>query len=150
MSVVTESHIKKKSLSTMQNNQEFPASNSSLQVRNIDVTILGNEYKLELIQVLNIITHNKLGKYLKVTNCAFLNYQKTDILAIDIRNKPEDVEKVTVVITEVFKDNKPSMIGFVINDFQEFCAHITFSDIDKSGNMTESKGNCIPAYLVEK
>lgn len=150
MSVITEAHVKKKPITTIRNKQEFPTPDGSLQVRYIQVTILGNEHKLELLEMVNIITHNTLGRYLKVTNCAFLHYQDTDILAIDIRKNPEDTEKVTVVITEVLKDNEPSLMGFVINTFQEFCEHISFSNSHNSSEEPESKGNCISAYLEEK
>ena len=150
MSVITGAHIKKKPVSTIRNTQEYPDSGGHGQIRYIDVSILGNDHRLELVEVINIITHAKLGRYLKVTNCAFLHYQDTDILAIDIRKKPMDIEKVTVVVTEVFKDNKPSLMGFVINTVQEFCTRITFSDSNGSQAGTEPKGNCIPAYLVEE
>lgn len=150
MSVITDTRVKKKPLSTIRNTQEYPTTDGNSQNRYIDVTILGNEHRLELVEVANIITHNTLGRYLKVTNCAFLHYHDTDILAIDIRNNPEDVEQVTVVITEVFKENQPSLMGFVINSFQEFCSRISFSGTNGSNPDTGPKGNCISAYLVEE
>jgi hypothetical protein len=150
MSVVSGAHVKKKAIPKIQNSQEFPVSNDSLQARYIDVTIFGREQRMELIEIINIITHNTLGRYLKVTNCAFLHYNNNDILAVDIRENPEDIEKVTVVITEVFKDDRPCCMGFVINKFKEFCKHVSFLEPDRSGSKAESKGSCISAYLVEE
>jgi len=150
MTIVTEAEVKKDNRVQKNSLHEFTHGDENSMERYIDVSILGNDHHMKLIQVIDIITHHKLGKYLKITNCAFLHYCNNDILAIDIRKHPDDVEKVTVVIADVLyeEEKKSILLGFVINGFEEFCERISFSNFNES--VVTNKKKIIPAVWWNK
>lgn len=146
MSVLSQMQIKKKVTSSSSSINRFPVAHEAFVERYIDISILGNKHHIKLLHVKDIISHEKLGKYLNITNCAFLHYEEEDVLAVDIRKSPTDIEAVTVVVAEVICDGKLTLMGFVINDFEEFCEKISFSEVNRPLPGQGIASTIVPAF----
>jgi len=89
--------------------------------RYLEVTILDNDYLVEILRVCAIVKHPHLGRYTTITDCAFMEIDNKPVLAVEFRDtRPADLEDVTVVVAEVRLEGNPLSLGFIVESVEDF------------------------------
>lgn len=90
----------------------------------ITATFLDGTKRIQLYKMEAFFNHNGIQKYTMITNCAFVKYDGSAILAVELRDERNRDEDAVIVIAQVGIDGREMRMGFIVSEFAEFFAHV--------------------------
>lgn len=88
--------------------------------RYLEAAFLDNRYLIEIIRVYAVVKHSDICRYTEVTDCAFMAVDGKSVLTVELREKRSESELVTVVIAEVRLEGKRMLLGFIVDQVENF------------------------------
>ena len=88
--------------------------------RYLPMTLLDNDYLLEIIRVHSTIDHPNIARYTEYIGCAFIRIEEKNVLVVDLRDNKANEENVPVVIAEVRLEGRVMPFGFIVNTLDNF------------------------------